>query len=228
MSKYTTEVRFICEHYAGLDESAGANGIDGVVAKSWDSIFNKNWEIFDENYRETLCSKILKHYYLREICCETVGIWRFWLNQKMSEIMPYYNQLYKSAALDYKPFYDTDYTRESARESTGTSAKSTDYTRSDNLKQTTRYSDTPQGGLEGIEGNAYLTNATITDDTGTQNNSGSDTTDTRDNDVYKETVSGKLSSGKSYSVLLQEYRETFLNIDMMVINELNELFFLLW
>ena len=28
MSKYTTEVRFICETYAGLDESADYMGID--------------------------------------------------------------------------------------------------------------------------------------------------------------------------------------------------------
>ena len=39
MSKYTTEVRFICEQKAGLEESVGFDQIDSVIAKSWDKIF---------------------------------------------------------------------------------------------------------------------------------------------------------------------------------------------
>lgn len=44
---------------------------------------------------------------------------------------------------------------------------------------------------------------------------------------YLEHVQGKIS-GTSYSKLLKEYRETFLNIDMMIIDELKLLFFGLW
>ena len=31
MSKYTTEVRYICEHYAGLNESTGFEDVDEIV-----------------------------------------------------------------------------------------------------------------------------------------------------------------------------------------------------
>lgn len=44
---------------------------------------------------------------------------------------------------------------------------------------------------------------------------------------YLETVQGK-NGGASYSKLLMEYRETFLNIDMMVIDNLEDLFMQLW
>ena len=44
---------------------------------------------------------------------------------------------------------------------------------------------------------------------------------------YLQHVFGK-TPGSSYSKLLTEWRNTFLNIDMMIIEELSDLFFLLW
>ena len=44
---------------------------------------------------------------------------------------------------------------------------------------------------------------------------------------YIESISGKQGSA-SYSKLLTEFRNTFLNIDMMVIEELSDLFMYLW
>ena len=111
MSKYTTEVRFICEHEAGLDESEGFASVDDIIVSSWNKIFTNKIEFFDEAYRGILCSKILKHYYLREIGAETVGMWKLWINTKLEEIMPYYNQLYLSAKLEFNPFHDVDLTR---------------------------------------------------------------------------------------------------------------------
>ena len=96
MSKYTTEVRFICENSAGLSESEGADNVDSILDRCWNKVFNFDFPIFDENYRQVLCRKILKHYYTREIAHETVGRWKLALNAKLNEIMPYYNQLYKT------------------------------------------------------------------------------------------------------------------------------------
>ena len=263
MSKYTTEVRFICENKAGLDESAGASHVDEILVKSWDKIFTSEVAIFDEAYRETICKKILKHYYLREICCETVGIWLLWLNTKFEEIMPYYNQLYQSAKLKFEPFYDTDYKRTSGRtvastesgsgnsstssttEGSNTSKTTVSESGSETGKSTNKYADTPQGALTNVENGSYLTNARIVSNTGSNNGdsttnvTGSDSVtvngtgessstgkkDTQDD--FTENVSGKVGGG-SYSKMLAEYRETFLNIDMMVIDEFKDLFFTLW
>lgn len=108
MSKYTTEVRYICETNAGLKESKGYNSIAEIIANSRTKIFDFDYPIYDESYRSVLETKILKHYYTREIGLETVGLWKLKLDTKMNEIMPYYNQLYRSALIEFNPMYTTD------------------------------------------------------------------------------------------------------------------------
>lgn len=279
MSKYTTEVRFICEQKAGLEGSVGSSDVDEVLSKSWNKIVTTNFAIFDEAYREKLVSKVLKHYYLREIGAETVGVWMLWMNTKFEEIMPYYNQLYESAKLKFEPFYDVDYTRSSQRDVTETEhgsyenkgqtqsdGSSTDTSKTGNTRtgKTTEvgstdgtskdlYSDTPQGALTGVESETYLTNARKITESGNSNtdvdetvtdkgtseikgansqtvNSTLNNTNAKSGtkgDAFSEDVRGKMGGG-SYSKMLIEYRDTFINIDMQVIDEFKDLFFGLW
>lgn len=108
MSKYTTEVRYICEVSAGLAESVGFTSIDKVLDDCVDSVFDFDFPMFDENYRKVLEKKILRHYYTREICEETVGLWKLRLCDRLNMIMPYYNQMYKSELLTFNPLYDVN------------------------------------------------------------------------------------------------------------------------
>lgn len=108
MSKYTTEVRFICEDAAGLDESKGYKSVDTIISAAIPEVFDFDFPIFDESYRNVLCTKILRHYYTREIGFETVGLWKLKLETELNEIMPFYNQLYKSELLKFNPLYDVD------------------------------------------------------------------------------------------------------------------------
>lgn len=108
MSKYTTEVRFICEEAAGLTESVDYNDVNEVVEKAYPKIFDSSLIFYDEETKARLLPKILVHYYQREIGFETVGLWKLKLNQKMREILPYYNQLYASEALEYDPLKNVD------------------------------------------------------------------------------------------------------------------------
>lgn len=107
MAKYTTEIRSICEHYAGLTESTGFEDVDEIIEKSRGKIF-QNYPIFNENHRAELEHKILKHYYMREIGFETVGLFKLFLNERMAEIMPYYNKLYESETFEFDPFKNVD------------------------------------------------------------------------------------------------------------------------
>lgn len=309
MSKYTTEVRFICEHSAGLSESEGADNVDSILDRCWNKVFNFDFPIFDENYRQVLCRKILKHYYTREIAHETVGRWKLALNAKLNEIMPYYNQLYKSELLEFNPFYDVDLTRSregsGTRDTTGstsnTSTESGTNTKTDtitsketssdtsnstesNTSKTTesnsnntvtndntlnRFSDTPQNSMDtqGIADSVPLTTVTkinedvnvnstgssTVDVTGSKtgkvdssgsvdktisdtvkgnnsreiNGSGTSTENINSTDKYIETVRGKQGT-ESYSSMLMKFRETFLNIDMMIIEDCSDCFFTLW
>ena len=279
MSKYTTEVRFICESKSGLENSSGADNVDEVIEGAWNKIFTSKVTFFDESYRRVLCQKILKHYYLREICCETVGIWKLWMNERLETIMPYYNQLYESELIKFEPLNDVNLTRKhdrtvdgteerngetsdtsnGTREVTGTNGtketgtgKTTTSASSDETKRDL-YSDTPQGAITGLENENYLTNARkITDGVTSSGNENTDTTRNADNNYtenettnntkngtnkvtgtsnttedYLETLVGKQGGG-TYSKMLMEFRDTFLNIDMMVINEFKDLFFGLW
>ena len=309
MSKYTTEVRFICENSAGLSESEGADNVDSILDRCWNKVFNFDFPIFDENYRQVLCRKILKHYYTREIAHETVGRWKLALNAKLNEIMPYYNQLYKSELLKFNPFYDVDLTRSregsGTRDTTGstsnTSTESGTNTKTDTVtsKETSsdtsnstesstskttesnsnntvtndntlnRFSDTPQNSMDtqGIADSVPLTTVTkvnedinvnstgssTVDVTGSKtgkvdssgsvdktindtikgtdsreiNGSGTSTENINSTDKYIETVKGKQGT-ESYSSMLMKFRETFLNIDMMIIEDCSDCFFTLW
>lgn len=271
MSKYTTEVRYICEQAANLEESKGFNDIDTILTACLSNVFNFDFPIFDENYRAVLEKKILKHYYVREICVETVGLWKLFLSTRLNEIMPYYNKLYLSETLEFNPLYDVnltiDHTFENVKEGnslgtdamTGTIGDSGSNSR--NISDSTvkdidttdtsrdKFSDTPQGSLNGVENDNYLTTARKISDTGTidetdtytRTESGTtantrtyNTTDrtTNENNVnttedYVEHVVGKRGN-ITYSKMIREYREALINIDMMIIDELKDLFFGLW
>ena len=108
MSKYTTEVRFICEEAAGLKESKGYNDVNEIVQTAYPKIFDSSLVFYNEETKARLLPKILIHYYQREIGFETVGLWKLKLNQKLREILPYYNQLYASEDLEYNPLHNVD------------------------------------------------------------------------------------------------------------------------
>lgn len=271
MSAFTTQIRFICESKAGLKESVGYDNIAQVIAGARPAIFDFPYPIFDETYKAVLETKILKHYYTREIGEETYGLWKLRLDTKMNEIMPYYNQLYKSTLLEFNPLYDVDITRMHNATKQGTeilngnvntdgqviaSTNTNNTTTSDNTTDQTstngntdKYSATPQGGLDGLMQDKYLTNArmitgndtlnskahTSTDNMidSTTDTSTNTTTATKNNTTinntedYLESVKGKQGT-QSYASMILEFRETFLNIDMMVINDLSDLFMNIW
>ena len=252
--------------------------------------------------------------------------------------MPYYNQLYKSALLEFNPLWTDDYstlhnrkidginevsgsstgsanssetsvhsitdketldqskkndnisTEESKLKESGTSVNDTRGTEvnagtsastNGNISRD-KYADTPQGALTDLEADRYLTNARkITNDgssttnenntnvkTGNENGTTShDSTDNKNRiDLNEEKITGNNEKksdgsnvksgdnaysneesstntfnniedyleyvqgrrGKDASELLLKYRKTFLNIDMQVIDDLEELFLHLW
>lgn len=142
MSKYTTEVRYICEEAAGLQDSVGYNNIESVITTAAPVIFDFDFPIFDEAYRLPLEKTILRHYYTREIGEETVGLWKLRLWDRLSLIMPYYNKLYYSETLQFNPLYDVDYTRTSTTDLSGqTSQSDQETTAGQNTSQTSTTND---------------------------------------------------------------------------------------
>ena len=286
MSKYTTEVRFICESYAGLSESAGLSKTAEIIEKARPLIFDFDYPIFDVEYRKTLETKILKHYYTQEIGFEVVGLWKLYLDEKLNLIMPYYNQLYQSALIKIEPLIniknETTHNETANENNTQQNTANDSSTENETNNQTvtdtktsnssesgtntgttnsendnwTLSNDTPQGGIEGIESMEYLTNATENKGTSGVNVNGSDSSTSESSENGKNILVGERNkrvskgstfnstasknnaleyltnnkgiSGVSESELLMKYRETFLNIDKMIINDLADLFMSVW
>ena len=207
MSKYTTELRYIVQ--SGFDLGL------------------KSYPIFNEEYREKLNNKIVAHYYMREIGFETSGVFKLYLNNKMNEIMDYYNQLYLSAQINFDPmktyYLEENTATTSNRENTG---KSNDSSDNEGVNKT-QQSDTPMGKLGDIYSEEYASYTSLNDSSNKVKNASESENVEKANDNLTRLVQGK-NDGKSYSELLIEYRKTMINIDMLVITELEELFMQIW
>lgn len=159
-----------------------------------------------------------------------------------------YNPLYDA---DYTRTGNVDDSGENTKDDTGSrsgntvSSKrdNTDIRRQQNDTSWNVYSDTPQGALTNVANETYLTDArkitgnrsnndTIVDvENGNITNSESITNRQSGNFAntkeYAEHVIGKFP-GKSTTSLVVEFRDSLLNIDMQIIDELNKLFMLVW
>lgn len=207
MANFTTEVRTICETLGS------GTTIAEQIASSAPKIFDDSWTTADPEYKSTLENKILRHYYMREIGAETVGLWKLQLNTLLSEIMPKYNAIYENIEL-YKnnlmgnvnvtesqdltnnqqttaESNNTDNTTNSTKQ-TGTNTSSSSNKSGTNGDAWQEYNDTPQGGLSGLESQRYLTNAT-------HNRSESDSTGENSATASTESASGSESSSTGHA-----------------------------
>lgn len=241
-SRYTTELRYICESLAGLDKSVGYSNVNEVIEKSRNRIF-PSFEIFDESYRPVLETKFLKHFYTREIGFETFGLWKLKLDAKLSVIMPYYNKLYKAINIDIPVIDNVNMNVEHNidRDANTKVSDNTDITTSSNTETNTtysskiRHSDTPQGSLQNLESNEYMSDATLSDteqvvNSNTNSSSNSEInsdTNAKSTEEYAERRWGK-DGTITYISMVNEYIEKMKNIDAILINELEDLFMQIW
>lgn len=178
----------------------------------------KSYPIFNENYRDTLNNNILNHYYENEIGFETASLFKFYLNQKMNEIMPYYNSLYESQNKILDNMFDNVDIKEDFIRNTNTSANSVSSSNSNNKNL---FQDTPQGSLDttSIENQSWATNITLNEGNINDNSNTSGASD----ENYLKHIKG--NNGNKYKIeVLNDIKNNLLNIDMMIINDLNELF----
>lgn len=209
--------------------------VDEIIDKARINIFNFSYPIYEASHKSTLEKKILKHYYTREISAETFGLWQLWLNTKMNEIMPKYNKLYRAEKeLVDKMMLNIDVVTNHLR--TDDLLHEADYATTSNTNDEStdkrRYSDTPQGSISFADadtGNVWLTEFERNDHEGESTNRGTNigsdsNTGTQANDTTEKGYRG----GRAYFELLDEFKDKVVNIDLMVINDLNDLFFGLW
>jgi len=188
-----------------------------------DDIGLENYPIFDESYREKLNAKIIRHYFLREIGHETIDIFRYQMETKMGEIMPLYNQHYVLGLLEVDPLSTISMHSLTQMDSTGNTTGTGESTSKAGAKSRAVASDTPQTELS--ENGDYATSMqdNISDSLAEGTTAeAQDTTQTGTND-------NKVTGYQGHApMLILQARQALVNVDMMVIDELKELFMLIW
>lgn len=194
-----------------------------VLEMTGNEIGLDRYPIFDETYREALNQKIIDHYLNWEIGQETISAFVFAMRRKMNEIMPYYNQFYNSERLTFDPLNTVDI--RNFTESTGNAESTEDSEQNSTSKSESSSvaSNFPQVRMGGDKD--YATTG--------QDNAAATVADSAGKGSSKTAQDGttdSLTTGfqGNRSALLQDYRQTFLNIDMLVIAELEECFMQVW
>ena len=208
-------------HYTITIQTLINNGFDFQLDK---------YPIFDENYRETLNNKILNHYFDAEIGFETAPLFRHYLLAKLNEIMPLYNIMYeKQKDILENIFGNVNLTETFEGENSNNSNVSNNSQSNSTGNSTMKnlFQDTPQGELDttSINNQKWATNLSLNENNTNGNitdNSTSVGNSNGTNNYIKKIVG---NNGGKYNIeLLKEIQNSIINIDIMIINELQDLF----
>lgn len=249
MSTYTVQLRFIAESLTGETR------IREVIDKFRPILFSSSYP-FPEDEKEGFERHIIQNFYNREIGYETWALFHFKFNTKMSLIMPKYGIMANQIKSKYNAlFANIDIKEQTTQSTSGTETAtdnltrqgttetetSTTATNTAETQDTNRHSDTPQGGLTGLENNTYMSSADLNNSSNTANSTGTGETNTSDTvtenranekntqgTVTTETTKTGYSGSKSFIELMSECNSELLNLTECVCRELNELFISLY
>ena len=198
------------------------------------------YPMYDESHRAELNEKIVRHYALQFV---------FYLGMTMAEVMPYFNERYRTLDLEYNPLDSMDMTTDSENgsesQSSGKASSTQDSTsnsasKSDNNSTTTSKSfdsDVPQTGVVGdFARYASHANESQADSSGTASSSQDSTshttaqsaTDFQHDSSNSKGVSHVTGRSQSAMSLIQEYRQAVINVDMEVVRSLEPCFMQVW
>ena len=228
MATYTIELRKVCDIYKREEVENWFK--DYELSHYLTPIQIEQIQKFGVWSKDRLATKIVDHYYMREIGFETPYLFRHFALIEMEKIMERYLPKIYSNFLEYDPLSNVDFTETYTREVLGqNSSQGSASSSSTNLGSGLNVnSDTPQGqisknnilnGAYASQTNASETETHISDLTNSQNTGNSNTIErfTR----HEEGDNGVIITNQR---LVKEYREIIVAIDEEIINELNSLF----
>ena len=216
MSKYTTELRFVCANYSR------------PIVESWfqdyelsDYLTPEQIEIIEEAgiwSKNKLARKIVDHYYMREIGFETPTLFKHYAKVFMQEIMERKLPLIYSNSIKYDPLVNVDYTETFERESSGNASSSS----TNNGSGLAVNSDTPQGQISklAILSGQYASSTGASESTSNIE----DESNTSNNEEYTKRVKGNSGVSATAQKMIYQFRENIIAIDEDIIKELDKLF----
>ena len=172
--------------------------------------------------KDKLATKIVDHYFMREIGFETPYLFKHYVKVTMKEIMERKLPLIYSASIEYDPLVNVDYSETFTRAiNNSLNASSNNTATSSGL---TINSDTPQGQITKatiLEGK-YASSTNAGESTSTTTNQDASTGNTQE--ASTKAVKGNSGVSATAQKMIQQYRENIIAIDTDIINELNDLF----
>lgn len=200
-----------------------AIGSNGVSVLTGGDIGLQYYPIWEESYRPTLNGKIYDHFLLREIGFETIDLFRQRMRSHMNDIMPYYNQLFKTQldmidplrTINLSTITDGNFNQQvTAENETGAVSSNTTGSRAIN-------SDFPQNMLNGnsdyASSGADVNGKTTVESNATESNeSESDSTQHTENQVTGyQGIPGDI---------VTSLRQAIVNIDLSIMDAMEPMF----
>ena len=187
-----------------------------------ESVILTEYPIYNEEYRPHLNMLIKDQYWNREIGQETVSMFKLALKRKLDQIMPYYNEQYRTSLIQAKidPLQTLRIDNSGTNTGTTDSVSGSDSESGSDAKSRAVGSDFPQTSLSDQGDYASSSNDSTSKTTATS----------KANERAKSEQSGKSTgsvkgSQGHQSELLMRHRKAIVNVDVMLIDELDELFY---
>ena len=203
MSKYTLELRYMYE-----DENF--------------KLFDFPYNLYDNDLKPWFEEKFFQHFMFYEIGFDTIGMFKQRLMSKLNDIFPYYKQLYeteiRSKAIDF--MLNKDLKESYVRELTSNSNSNQESNVTSNGLSTAGQL-TPSLIANSQKIDKFMDSAQK--DNTTSNSTSSGESNGNSKEEYTLTSQGNIGITSS-AELLAKWRETILNIDLMIFEECNDLF----
>lgn len=223
MSKYTTT---LYDLMIDVNEGKEDLTIDEKIDNLAKVIFDFNYPTPSDADKKRIENAIIKHYLMREIAYETVGLFKLKLNDRLNLIMPKYTQAYKNLDDEVSP-YINNYIQEKGsnnRNSTSKAETSGTDTRETNTFETA--SDTPQGILTELKEGKYSSGAraSVSNDTGNTSTSSSGS----DEEIGSTSREVESLQGLTGAEAFRVYFNNLISLDEELVYEFSDLFMCIW
>ena len=189
----------------------------------------------DNNARDEFMNTFILKYYQHNFVQETTGYFLARWLAKITEVTPYYTELYKTIIKDIDFLNNRDYTitrikkgNETEKENNSRNANSIiNSSRNSNTDFQTINSDNPQTNFAGVDyasGMSRGNSVNKTTDNSTQNDTENANRNRDRNNNESETEIMKGYVGNDRTELLMNYRNAIININSLLCNEFDGLF----
>ena len=198
-------------------------------------LFDFKYDFYEESKKEQFEQKFIDYFYMREIEHATAEEFKHELRTKLNLIAPYYKQLYetelKSKNIEFllnKDLKET-FIREVESDTESLSNFNNESSGKAKVETLSTTNDTPQNRIDDLD--KYISSASKDKNTSKTSSSDNGSSISQNSNSAKEetTLISKGNIGTTSSAqLLRDWRDVLINIDMMILEECEELFFKLF